>query len=329
MTVAGVADVRVVVAVLTYRRNEQLAGLLPILVKQCERLTARVVVVDNEPSGRAERVVQPWIGTCVSYVHEPGPGLASARNRALDAAAGADLLAFLDDDEIPGADWLLHLVRAWKAWGCTAVAGPVRWKLTVDAPWVAASMVLDRAHRPTGVLLRGAATNNILLDLAAVDALGLRFDERFGLSGGEDTMFTHLLVRRGGSIRWSDEAEVVEPVPRSRATRRWILSRTFRSGTTWSRVHVLLAGSAARRRTARLELVGRGLWRVAGGTMALVTGTVRADMGVRAPALCAVASGAGMVLGAVGYAYREYGRDERALVPPWAPSGPAQPAGAP
>lgn len=305
MTADGV---EVVVAVLTYRRNDQLARMLPVLVEQCERLSARVVVVDNEPLGRAASVVEPWCGTRVAYVHEPRPGLAAARNRALDAAAGANVLVFLDDDETPGADWLLHLVRAWTAWGCTAVAGPVRWELAVRAPWVSASTVFDRVRRPTGALLRGAATSNILLDLAAVDALGLRFDERFGLSGGEDTMFTHLLVRCGGTIRWIDEAEVVEPVPRSRATRRWVLRRTFRSGTTWSRMHVLLAGSAARRRTARVELVGRGLWRATGGTVGLVTGTVRADLGVRAPALCAVVSGAGMVLGALGYTHREYRR---------------------
>lgn len=301
------AAVRVAVAVPTYRRPDHLARLLPVLVEQCLGLTARILVVDNDPSGGAEDVVRPW-SHAVSYLHEPAPGIAAARNRALDAAAGDDVLVFIDDDELPGPGWPAELVRRWVEWRCTAVAAPVRWDLTVDAPWARASAVLRRSRRPTGATVQGAATNNLLLDVAATRALGLRFDERFGLSGGEDTMFTRLLVRRGGTIRWCDEAEVVEPVPAHRATRRWLLRRTFRAGTTWSRIHLLLAGPRLRRERARLGLLGRGVLRIATGSLRLAAGAAGRHLDDRAQGLCTLASGAGMVLGALGYTHQEYTR---------------------
>ncbi|WP_425454326.1 glycosyltransferase family 2 protein [Luteococcus japonicus] len=53
----------------------------------------------------------------VRYVNETAPGLAAVRNRALDEAGNANLLAFIDDDETPAAGWLQHLVRTWRATG--------------------------------------------------------------------------------------------------------------------------------------------------------------------------------------------------------------------
>ena len=82
--------------------------------------------------------------------------------------------------------------------------------------------------------MHGAATNNLLLDLAQLRTLGIRFDDRFGLTGGSDTLLTHTLVKRGAQIRWCDDAVMRETVPVERATRRWALRRTFRTGNGWS-----------------------------------------------------------------------------------------------
>src|SRR3954469_16278179 len=70
----------VVVAVLTYRRTDRLAGLLPQLVQQAAAVGAAVLVVDNDPEASARPVAA---GSPVRYVHEPRPGIAAARNRAL------------------------------------------------------------------------------------------------------------------------------------------------------------------------------------------------------------------------------------------------------
>jgi GT2 family glycosyltransferase len=69
-----------------------------------------ILVVDNSTSDDSTRqVVAAFDG--VRYVHEPIPGLDTARNRALLEASG-DLVALLDDDVVADADWLLGLVEA-------------------------------------------------------------------------------------------------------------------------------------------------------------------------------------------------------------------------
>ena len=84
------------VAALTYRRPTELATLLPRLVDQAQRAAVRasVLVIDNDPDGGARATCE---GQPIRYVHEPRPGIAVARNRALDESPDADLLVFIDD----------------------------------------------------------------------------------------------------------------------------------------------------------------------------------------------------------------------------------------
>ncbi|MDX6573696.1 MAG: succinoglycan biosynthesis protein ExoM, partial [Gaiellales bacterium] len=77
---------RVVVAVLTYRRVDRLARLLPLLVEQADGIGADVLVIDNDPEGTAGPLAAQHP---VHYVHERRPGIAAARNRALAEAGDA------------------------------------------------------------------------------------------------------------------------------------------------------------------------------------------------------------------------------------------------
>ena len=56
-----------------------------------------------------------------------------------------------------------------------------------------------------GTRVTVAATNNLLLDLPPIRAHGLDFDERFGLSGGSDTLFTRKLAKLGRLMLRCDE----------------------------------------------------------------------------------------------------------------------------
>jgi glycosyltransferase involved in cell wall biosynthesis len=305
------SDVRAVVAVLTYRRTDLLPELLAALDAQADAVSPRatVLLVDNDPDASAAEVALAWAGHGVRYVHEPRPGISAARNRALAEAAGADVLVFLDDDELPSPTWLASLIRAWRAWGCAAVAGPVPARLLgpVD-PWVAGSRIFDRSRRATGTRLPGAGAGNLLLDLRQVSSLGLAFDERFGLTGGEDTLFTHQLVHGGAEIRWCDEAEAVESIPAERLTRSWVLQRSFRSGSSWSRAEVHIADGAAARWWLRSVLTARAMARAGQASLALLAALVRRDVAARARAECTVVSYAGLVVGAFGYVREEYAR---------------------
>lgn len=312
-----------VVAVLTYRRVHLLPSLLTELLAEAATVEPRaeVVVVDNDPHGSAEEVVRPFCDHGARYVHEPRPGISAARNRALAEAANARLLVFFDDDEHPRPGWLALLTDAWRAWGCVAVAGPVGGVVPAPVdPWIAGSGVFDRPRMPTGTRIGGAGAGNLLLDLSRVRALGLRFDERLGLTGGEDTLFTHALTRAGEEIRWCDEAEATELVPADRLTRRWVLRRCFRSGSSWSRAELLLADGPAERTRLRATVLARAAVRLAqaAGSWLAATGTGR--LSDRGRAAATLASYAGLATGAFGYVLGEYARvPEEAL--PGTPAG--------
>lgn len=300
---------RPLVAVLTYRRHDELRLLLPVLQAQCRAAVPPwdILVVDNDPEAGAREVVVEKQG--VTYVHEPRPGIASARNRALAEAEGAPLLVFLDDDERPCDGWLASLLHTHATTGATGVVGPVLSEFVAPVGrWVVEGRVFDRRRLTTGDHVQVAATNNLLLDLVQVRALGLSFDERFGLTGGSDTLFTRQLVTRGGTIVWCNEALVVDLVPPNRATRTWVLRRARRSGNTWARTSLLMAPGPTSALVVRLRLVGAGAARVVGGGLRVVHGLLTRSLGRCAQGERAIARGWGMLTGAIGMAHIEYGR---------------------
>ncbi|MEZ0164112.1 glycosyltransferase family 2 protein [Kineococcus sp. LSe6-4] len=331
---AAAGDLRVVVAVLTYRRPDDLAALLPRLRAQAaaSRPPAEVLVVDNDPAAGARELVERVAatpGAPLRHVHEARPGIAAARNRALahadrptgPGAGPADLLVFLDDDERPADGWLDALLAEHRRSGAAGVVGPVvsRFQTPLD-PWITAGGFFERRRLPTGTPVQVAATNNLLLDLRALRAAGVdlpaAFDERFGLSGGSDTLFTRSLTTAGLRLLWCDEALVTDVVPAARASREWVLRRALRSGNSWSRTSLALAGGPGDRWRARVRLTAAGALRAAAGGAGAAAGRLLGRPRWHARGARAAARGLGMAGGAWGWTYAEYAR-------PAAPGGAA------
>lgn len=303
------------IAITTFHRAEQLRALLDVLrdvvrdvtVARPE-ITTGLLVVDNDPAGSG----RPALGAngAARYVIEPRPGIAAARNRALDEA-GTDLLVFIDDDELPEPGWLDALLDTRTRFAADAVAGRVVTRFHEDIdPWIAAGGFLDRSFRDdvaTGGALSSAATNNLLLDLRTVRRLGLRFDEAFGISGGEDSMFTSLFVRRGARLVWCAEAVVVDVLSPDRHNRRWMLRRSFGFGTNEARIAITLAGSGRSRLALRLSLCAGGCARLALGVTWHLYGRLTGNLTKRVTGLRVCARGLGRILGSVGYTHRAYG----------------------
>ena len=311
------ADARTTIAVLTFRRPGPLRALLPELVAQAAQASprwgpVRILVVDNDPGAGGSPVVAEVArrgpgGPTLEYAHEPAPGIAAARNRALAESAASEFLVFIDDDELPADGWLAALLETREATGAVAVAGTVTSHFAVPLPaWVAAGGFFERRRLPTGTPIDIAATNNLALHLPAVRASGLRFDPRFGLSGGEDTLFTRQLVAAGQRMVWCAEAVVTDVVPPERASRQWVVRRAFSSGNSATRVDLALAATWSGRLGARTRGWSRGSIRVLGGTLRWLLGVVAADIGHRARGVHSLARGAGMLAGTVGQVYEEY-----------------------
>lgn len=310
----GPAREVVTIGVLTFRRPDDLAALLPLLAEQAADVRGperdvEVLVVDNDPDASARPAVDAVASPLLRYAVEPTPGIAAARNRVLDESAGSRVVVFIDDDERPHPGWLRALLETRERTGAVAVAGAVVSDFAVrpDA-WVQAGAFFRRRRLVTGQRIDVAATNNLLLDVPAVRAAGIRFDAAFGLSGGSDTLFTRQLAATGGLLVWCDEAVVTDHVPASRVSRRWVLQRAFRSGNSASRVDLVLAAGPRDRTRARLRGLRRGLPRLGAGLTRWAAGQVVRSPRHQARGLRTAARGAGMVVGVAGVVYSEYRR---------------------
>ena len=81
------------VGILTFRRPDGLRESLPRLLEQVRQVPgAELLVIDNDDVPSAQGIVaeREAAGDPVRYVHEPDPGIVSARNRALDEAEWKD-----------------------------------------------------------------------------------------------------------------------------------------------------------------------------------------------------------------------------------------------
>lgn len=299
-----------VVAMLTFRRPDDVRAAVPAFLAELGTvdLPAELLVVDNDPDAGARSTVEAVGDPRVRYVHEPRPGIAAGRNRALAECAASQVLVFVDDDERPAPGWLGALLAERERSGAAAVVGAVvsQYAREPDA-WLAAGRFFDRRRLPTGTVVDVAATNNLLLDLDRLRRTGVTFDERFGLSGGSDTLFSRRLAAAGETMVWCDEAVVVDHVPVDRLTRAWVLRRAYRSGNSGARAEVLLSRGAARQ-LVRARYVARGLVRVAGGGARVALGALTRSLAHDARGRRSVQRGRGMVAGALGHVVYEYDR---------------------
>lgn len=280
-------------------------------------ISARVLVVDNDPEGSGREAVASLDATDVDYVVEPTPGIAAARNRALDESSSSDLLVFIDDDERPQPNWLASLVDTWVTHQSAAVAGRVVPVFAGEVdPWISDGRFFIRRVLPTGTVLTAAAAGNLLLDVAQLRALGVRFDERLGLGGGEDTLLTRQIVARGGLIVWCGESQAEDVVPVERATRRWVLKRAWSHGNTTAVVDLILAPDARAKAVVRVRSVAGGVARILAGGARSAFGTVIRSNVHSARGLRAAFRGAGMAAAGLGVAYKEYARPSAAQASP-------------
>ncbi|WP_407939702.1 glycosyltransferase [Microlunatus soli] len=279
-----------------------------------DQFEVEILVVDNDPAGSALPVVEAIRSEHpdeipLRYEQESTPGISAARNRALAASIGFDLLVFIDDDERPTDRWLQLLVACRQEYGSDVVQGPVVSEFETDPDeWITAGGFFRRRRMPTGTALDVAVTNNLLLDLRVVRSLGLEFDPDLGTTGGEDTLFTRTLHRAGVPMVWCDEAIVLDVVPTSRSTRRWVRQRAISTGNSAALVTLKLAAGAPDRVVARATLAGRGLSRLAAGGARAVAGKIVRSVEHEARGTRTLLRGFGMSLGACGFAYHEYGR---------------------
>lgn len=310
-----VDNLTLVVAVPTFRRVDLLRRNLPTVCTYVSELhglrpniAASVLVIDNDPSESARPLIAKSFPG-VRYVAEPMPGIASARNRAVQESSSSDLLVFIDDDERPRPGWLLPLIDTWRSSGATAVPGRVipRYETEPD-PWILSGGFFDRPHRTPGAQMKSLAAGNLLLDLHRLRDSGLSFEEPFGATGGEDSLLGQRLARSGHQIVWCDDSVVEDLVPVERLSRRWVLQRAYSHGNLQALIDCHLAVGRGASLKARGRRAAAGVVYLAKGSSRAARGYLTADQARQASGLRTLFRSLGMFTGLVGHAYAQYAR---------------------
>jgi succinoglycan biosynthesis protein ExoM len=259
---------RISVLIPTLRRPQGLERALRSVFEQdgAAELVQDIVVVDNAPEGSARRFVDRLRRASpvpLLYVHEPVPGVATARNSGL-AACHAPYVAFLDDDEEAPPDWLARLFRIHLETRADVTFGPVRAVLAKDHPWAQDHLVRffsrigPETSGPTETVY---GCGNSLMTRATALAAAAPFDTGHDEVGGEDDHLFARIRADGGAFAWAADAYVLEHVPEHRANLAYALRRAFSYGQT-----------PARMCADRRDLAGLARWVAVGVAQTLVYG---------------------------------------------------------
>jgi len=242
------------VCLCTYRRADRLEPLLHQLASQetDERFSLSLVVIDNDPQHSARGVLEQFFlhaDIPFQFFHEPVANIARARNRAVSQAQGL-WLAFLDDDEMPASDWLLQLFLCAQRTGADGVLGPVIPSFVSSPPdWLRRAQFCERHNPAADAELRSTRllrTGNVLIRSQYAQDRSPPFDERLGLTGGEDVEFFAYQLQQGRRFVWCREAAVQEHIPLMRMTRAYWIRRALLRGVANARHAALLSRDTAR-----------------------------------------------------------------------------------
>ena len=231
------------VCVCTYQRPTQLERLLDKLGQQVTNglFSYSILVVDNDANESARPAVDLWakrVGVSVSYKVEPRQNIAVARNVSVAMATG-DLVAFIDDDEEPAADWLSTLYQVLLECNADGVLGPVLPRFHEGAPaWAVKGTLFQRPGFKTGTLIHWSitGTGNVLLRREVLQELDGPFNPELG-AGGEDTDLFRRATDRGRKFVWSAAAVCYERVPLERTRVSFQLRRALLRGKIAVRGH--------------------------------------------------------------------------------------------
>lgn len=178
-------------------------------------------------------------------------GLSGARNCAVEKAS-RDIVVFLDDDAVPGPDWLASLLEPFRVPEVLAVGGAAepRWPghrpawFPTEFDWVVGCSYLglpvDRAQ------VRNVMGCNMAFR-AEIFRAGLRFETSVGrtASNVEGCEETELCIRLSGvfpsaQIVFEPGAVVRHRVPANRTSLGYFVRRCYAEGTSKARVAALV-----------------------------------------------------------------------------------------
>ncbi|MGD1874374.1 MAG: glycosyltransferase family 2 protein [Mastigocoleus sp.] len=299
------------ICIITYQRPQGLQRLLEKLAKltfdKVTQPNIEVIVVDNDTSGIAKSVCStiksdfPWL---LKTDVQPQRGITYARNKSVSLASKeTDFVAILDDDEVPEEFWLDELLFVQKEYDADVVTGPVLPHFQSANPphWLIKGGFFELSRDPTGTQRQVAFTNNVLIRGNILRQFNPVFDNRFAITGGEDSQFFMKLHKNNYKIVWANDAIVHDWIPETRTNAKWILRRGYWSRGIYSSIEKELYPSI------KVQLVRfmKGVALILIGLLTFLPGLFLGKSGV-VKALLSIYRGIGTVTGLMGIIYQEY-----------------------
>lgn len=113
----------------TYNRCESLKDTLNSLqdLETNESFTYEVIIVDNNSNDNTRNTADTYVPRFqgnLRYIFEPRQGKSFALNTGIRASNG-DIVAFVDDDEIVDANWLINISATFESYAADCVGGKI------------------------------------------------------------------------------------------------------------------------------------------------------------------------------------------------------------
>jgi glycosyltransferase involved in cell wall biosynthesis len=237
---------KISVVICTYNRSKTLGAAIESVAAQSlpPSLGCEILVVDNNSTDETRQVVeglQQRHPERIRYVFERAQGISHARNTGIREAE-AEILAFLDDDEIADTEWLANLTANLRSGEWAGAGGrvlppstfsPPRWLSALNSSITGPLAVFDPALE-AGQLHEPPFGANMAFRREVFDRYG-GFRTDLGRTGknmisNEDTEFGRRLMGAGLRLRYEPSALTYHPVEEGRLRPSYFLSWWFNKG---------------------------------------------------------------------------------------------------
>lgn len=244
--------VRFTVAIPTYNGENRLPQLLERLLlcgthtsvqqPNFPPFTWEVIIVDNNSTDRTKQVVldyqAKWLADCqLRYYFESKLGAAFARQKAVEEAK-AQLIGFLDDDNLPASDWIAQAITFAQAHPeAGAFGSQIHGKFAIEPPFDIKKLacflaIIERGnqafcYQPSRRILPPAA-GLVVRRQAWLDSvpprLVLNYKGREAGLASEDLEAVLHIQQAGWEIWYNPEMQVDHYIPPERLQKDYLLS---------------------------------------------------------------------------------------------------------
>lgn len=232
------------VAICTYNGGTRLIPLIDSLSSLACPIPFRILVVDNnsdDDTPKTLETLKQQHTIPITIIKETRQGIPYARNRAIEESLSGRYLAFIDDDELPGPNWLNAAIDALVNEHALCVGGEIRVCAKNMPGWMndeLAAFLGQLKHADKAFWINDKSTpvwsGNVAYNLDLFRN-GLRFDIRYnrqgkGIGGGSDAIMFYSLLENNIRIRYRPDMLIEHHVPSWKLTQRYFLKLHYLNG---------------------------------------------------------------------------------------------------